>query len=205
MDGLLLDYDIIILNDGSNDNTQNLLKKFSNIEKIRILTNEKSSGIVNAFNQLYCYVEKDYFMLTPGDGQWGVEATQLLIDGVLTSPDFIAINGIRTNKREIYPFFRLFLSKVYCLLGDYFLKTKGSDPGSIKILPREVLNYPLKTVGLLQEIERLVIAKKLFDGGVLFIPVSWAPRISGKSSGAKLNLIVRTFFSTIGTFLFKKL
>jgi hypothetical protein len=170
---------------------------------IRIITNAKPSGIVNAFRLLYTNVTHDWYMLIPGDGQWSSSATQLMLDELIQSELPTAINGVRINKNVIYGLYRKVLSRVYCQICDFVLSQRGSDPGSIKLMPKELADYPFKTRGLMTEIERLAIAKRTLPGGLKFVPVPWVSRIAGKHSGTKFSLVFFSLFSAIKLIIFR--
>jgi hypothetical protein len=191
---LISDFEIVVLNDGSNDKTSSLLKPFSKNKKIRLITNQKPSGIVNAFNQLYSQVNFDWYILVPGDGQWSSHATSILIDELLNCKTPTAINGVRKNKGEVYGCYRWTISSLYCKFSDFVLKEKGSDPGSIKLLPKVLATTSLRSGGLIQQIELLSIAKKLLPGGVKFVEIPWTSRVAGKQSGANVKILIETCY-----------
>jgi glycosyltransferase involved in cell wall biosynthesis len=197
---LISDFEIVVLNDGSNDKTSSLLKPFSKNKKIRLITNQKPSGIVNAFNQLYSQVNFDWYILVPGDGQWSSHATSILIDELLNCKTPTAINGVRKNKGEVYGCYRWTISSLYCKFSDFILQEKGSDPGSIKLLPKVLATAPLRSGGLIQQIEVLSIAKNLLPGGVRFVETPWTSRVAGKQSGVSFKLCIETCY-----WLFKSL
>jgi len=45
------DYEVIIVNDGSKDNTKKILKKLSNLEYVKILNNKKNIGLAKSINK----------------------------------------------------------------------------------------------------------------------------------------------------------
>ena len=45
------DYEVIIVNDGSKDNTKKILKKLSDLEYLKIINNKKNIGLARSINK----------------------------------------------------------------------------------------------------------------------------------------------------------
>lgn len=181
---LISDFEIIALNDGSDDRTLEILQKLAaKILPLKIISNEKPTGIYHAFNLLYESANMEWVLLVPGDYQWRVEATKVLCETFIVSGSQNAISGIRINKDSIYSKARLLVSGLLGRFADWILKTENSDPGSIKLLPNSAMGKAYLSKSVLIEIERLYVAKTITNNAVLQVAVPWHPRTSGVASG----------------------
>jgi len=199
--GVLDKYEVTVLDDGSTDNTLEILNKINKKYDIKIFNNKSPTGIESAFNFLYSKVNMDWYILIPGDAQWPPEATRVILETFNEKIEFSAVNGIRTNKKTVYSFRRRLISWLYAKLGDVILRTKNSDPGSIKLLPREIIAMKKLTSGMATEIESLLLAQVLKNKKIKIVPVPWVKRQQGKESGASLENIFKTVFSIPKLFL----
>src|SRR5690242_3373622 len=66
-----LDYEILVCNDASTDDTGTIAERVaSELKGIRVLHNERNSGIRETFERLYRESQKDFVFLNSTDGQW---------------------------------------------------------------------------------------------------------------------------------------
>lgn len=196
-------YEIIILDDGSNDQT-NLI--CSNLERIlpncNFRHNSRPTGIFRAFSSLYSWAQLDWILLVPGDAQWRPDAVRIMLDTWAKSDFKCSVNSIRENKSTIYGTFRKSLSLLYVIFGSWYLQTKV-DPGSIKIVPREsTKNLKLKR-SVVIEIEILGNARAMTGEEVIAVNTPWNPRISGKSVGASIQILLPSILEVTLLFFLK--
>lgn len=188
---ILENFEIIVLNDGSNDRTQDILVKLQEtITGIRILRNPIPSGLQNAYFKLSQNARKEWFIVVPGDDQWPAVATQeVLLKANELKWNSIVI-GARIHKRKIYGPSRSIISNAFRLLAAICLQQDVIDPGSIKLMPARINNFKLVTRSPIQEIEKLLILKQIEGLHIETIFVNWQTRVSGKASGSSpRNLI----------------
>lgn len=201
--GSITDFEIIILNDGSSDRTAKILLKYQNHPHLSIIENAEPTGIENAFNLLYSKVKMDWYLLIPGDAQWPPQATQIMLETLAAQKGCAGIMGIRTNKKEIYSKKRRLISWGYSILANVILGIRCSDPGSIKLLPRQVTLIAKSTKGMATEIESLLIAQRLANKKINVIPVPWIMRQFGNESGSSLKQVIKTVLYVPSLFILK--
>lgn len=181
---LISKFEIVALNDGSDDDTPVILLRLAQtMPQLKIISNANPTGIYDAFNLLYANASMEWVLLIPGDYQWRVDATKVMFQAFLDSGSCKGVLGIRDSKASIYTPSRLFVSKTLGRFADWILETRNSDPGSIKILPNSILAHSFLSKSVLIEIERLFEGKKITKSEILLVNVPWWPRVSGIASG----------------------
>jgi len=70
--------EIIVVNDGSTDNTEEVLKKYS--DSIVVLKNEKNMGKGFSVRRAYLYSLSDYILFTDADLPYGIDSVKGLIE-----------------------------------------------------------------------------------------------------------------------------
>ena len=184
------DYEIIIVNDGSEDKTVEITDRLAKDDpKVRAVHHEKNQGYGAAVRSGISACRKEYLFFTDGDGQFDVSQLSKLIP-LLAGYD--GVIGFRLNRQDAWTrklnawaWNRL----VRLLFG---LKVKDIDC-AFKLFHRKVFEeIHLESCGAMISTEMLVKIKdkgfKLQEIGVLH-----SPRLAGKQTGANLRVILRAF------------
>ena len=108
--------EIIIVDDGSTDNTQDVLRKLR--ENIRIIKHEKRQGYTQALKTGLKYVTNDYVFCLDGDGQYKPLPIEL-------PPKDTIINGYKINRIDPVP--RIIMSKISNFIGRNVFRVKYHD------------------------------------------------------------------------------
>lgn len=83
-------FEIIIVNDGSTDNTLNIINEF-NDKRIRII-NQKNGGVSNAKNTALDIIKGDYVTFVDSDDTIPKDALEILINLMTDDVDFVSGN-----------------------------------------------------------------------------------------------------------------
>ena len=140
-----IDYEIFIVDDGSQDNTFQVAKKFAKKnKKIKVIRNKINHGMGNAIKICSRLSRYKYFLLIPGDDSFSKSGTKNLARAI-GQADFIV--GYRLNYPKIVPLFRkitFFSMRViaFFLFGKFF-----KDVHASLIYPTKIIRkYNLKSL-----------------------------------------------------------
>lgn len=90
----LTDWELIVVNDGSSDETGNILKTFAREDKrIRVLTNKQSQGIGASLNKALGYAKGDYIARMDGDDIALPKRLALQVAFLRKHPKVVAVGG----------------------------------------------------------------------------------------------------------------
>ncbi len=105
------DYEVIVVNDGSYDNTGEVLQQL-NMQYgplLRIVTHEQNRGYGGALRSGFAAAKKDFVFYTDGDGQYDVGELPKLL--ALASPSTGLVNGYKLERHD--PAHRIWIGNLY--------------------------------------------------------------------------------------------
>lgn len=184
-----LDYEIVVVNDGSKDNTLNVIKEAAlKYPKVRLINHEVNKGFGETIRELYLTGTKELIFSLPGDYQYAPKELLKMAEGLKTH-DFII--GLRVMRND--PPRRKMQSKVYNLLLRMFYGHKHKDVNSIKLFRRAILDkIELLSRSPFVDAELCIRAERA-GFKVIEIPIEHLPRLTQGASGGKLSVILDTF------------
>ena len=170
-------YELILINDGSNDNTLEVIEKIKKNYPLLLINNETNKG--QSFSIWTGIKNSNYntIVTLDGDGQNNPNDISKLLDEYFSKKLYSLIGGIRKNRKD--NFLKLISSKIANQIRSLILKDNCVDTGcSLKVFDREIfLSFPF-----FDGIHRFLPALfKGFGNNTLFIDVDHRPRISGIS------------------------
>lgn len=198
MRSLCKDYEIVIAEDKSKDQTPKILKGYVNRKNYRLILNKTNLGISKNIRQLYKIARLKYCLLFSIDGGWDPNDIKRLINTAYEKNADIVI-GKRDKKN--YSLYRKLISYFYNLLPLLFFGVNTKDTGSIKIIKRKLFEkIKLKSKSIFFEAELIIKAKKM-GCKILWIPIKFnKARKEEKRYGARLSLVKDALFDLILNF-----
>lgn len=183
------DYEILVISNGSTDNTEKIASELAKKDKHIIVVNDKKIGYGAALRSGFANSSKDLIFYTDADNQFNIKDMDKLLP-LLDKYDIIS--GYRVNRQD--PPMRIFIAYVYNLIIRILFNPNVRDiDASFKLYKKQVFEkMKLKSNTGLIDSEVLIKANKLgFSIGQ--IGVRHYPRIKGKTvyGTGKRNIFVR--------------
>jgi glycosyltransferase involved in cell wall biosynthesis len=189
---LKVDYEIILVNDGSRDSTGEVARTqlTPRIANFRLVEHFPNRGYGGALKAGFAAATKDLIAFTPADKQFDFNEIAHLLDKL--TPDMTLVSGWRVNRQD--PLIRrlngLGWNLVVMML---FGRLIHDIDCGFKVFRREVLSHiHIESNGAMIDTEMLAEMRargfKLTD-----VPVTHLPRTAGNPTGANIKVILRAF------------
>jgi len=173
------DYEILVISDGSIDNTNKIVEEIAqNDKRIKLFARRKKLGYGAGLRAGFAHSSKELIFYTDSDNQFNIEDMDRLLP-LFSSYDIIS--AYRVNRKD--PLMRIFIAYVYNMVIRILFNLKIRDiDASFKLYKKEVFkNMRLVTNTGLTDAEVLIKAQRQgFKIGQ--IGVAHYPRIHGRTS-----------------------
>lgn len=184
------DFEIIIVDDASNDGSIDIVKNLSqDYSKIlRVLYHKSNMGIGLSIRDIYFNAVKENVVFVPGDGQF--EVNELYPYASFPMDNFIAFYR---KENQSYSFFRNSLSYMNKQFNRLFLGLELRDVNWVKVYKTSILKQlDLKSKSSIIESE---ICSKLRIKNIKAIEVEskYIPRVYGESKGSSWKIIKKVY------------
>jgi glycosyltransferase involved in cell wall biosynthesis len=119
------DFEVIVVDDGSRDNTGGVLKDLEARygAMFRIITHAENRGYGAALRSGFAAARKDFVFYTDGDGQYDVGELPKLLDCM--APDVGLVNGFKLERHD--PWHRIAIGNVYNRFARLIFRIKLRD------------------------------------------------------------------------------
>lgn len=183
------EYEIIVVDDGSKDNTVNIAQKF---KAVKVLKNKENKGKGYSVKRGVMESKKDLVLFSDSDLSTPIEELEKFIPYI---KDHDIIIGSRRMKdsdvRVKQPFYRTWAGKIFPIIVNIILVRNIRDTQcGFKLFKKDVAKklFPMQRIfGFSFDAEILYLANK-FKYKIKEIPVVWI-----NSGNSKLNLIKDSF------------
>jgi glycosyltransferase involved in cell wall biosynthesis len=187
------DYEVIVVNDGSYDNTADVLaqleKEFA--PHLRVITHEVNRGYGGALRTGFASATKEFVFYTDGDGQYDVGELPKLLE--LMGPDVSFVNGYKLERND--PWHRIFIGKTYNQFARMLFQVTLRDIDcDFRLIRRALLEeiHLESTSGTI--CVELVRKLELLDMEVREVGVHHYPRLHGRSQFFRVKSLATTFY-----------
>ncbi len=184
------DFEVIVVNDGSQDYTPEVLAELEKIyPQLRVIHHRGNQGYGAALRTGFSAATKELVFYTDGDAQYDVRELPLLVERL--SPDVDIVNGYKVSRSD--PWYRILIGKLYhwTVKLAFGLKIRDVDC-DFRLIRRRVL----EAISLSSSSGTICVelVKKTQDAGFRFaeVPVHHYHRAYGKSQFFNFRRIFRT-------------
>lgn len=187
---LTADYEIVVVDDGSQDNTAEVLRNLAlKYPTVRSLRHPVNRGYGGALRSGFASAKKELVFYTDGDGQY--DATELAKLYPLMRDEVDVVNGYKTSRAD--SLHRIVLGKLYNRLAHLFFRIPIRDVDCDFRLIRRVALERIKLESS-SGIICLEMVRKLAASGARFVetPVTHLPRRYGNSQFFTIRRVART-------------
>jgi glycosyltransferase involved in cell wall biosynthesis len=189
---LNVDYEILLINDGSRDRTGEIAKTelAPTIPNFRLVEHFPNRGYGGALKAGFAASTKELIAFIPADNQFDFGEVRLLLEKM--TPDTMIVSGRRVDRKDnfIRKMNGFGWNTVVRLLFGYLIK--DIDCG-FKLLRRDLLNHiHIESNGAMIDTEMLAETRAR-GYKIAEVPVTHLPRTAGSPTGANLKVIFRAF------------
>lgn len=188
---LAKDYEILLINDGSNDKTgkiiDSLKRKYK--DKIRVINHAKNLGFSGAMKSCYENANGDYIFLGPADGQFDYSQIELFLEKIPESDIVVAfrVKNEESIRRKVNSFFFHLVAKV--LFGIPLKEFSSCILYSKTVRNSIKINAASNSCLFLPELMYKAMEKKFKFAQV---PINFYKRKGGVAKGSHIKMILET-------------
>lgn len=181
-------FEVILVNDGSSDNSGIIAKRLSNNnENIKYVSHSRNLGYGAALRSGFNVAKNPLIFFMDCDGQFDISDLYKLLEHIDTADIVIGDRKIRQDKTG-----RILLTKIFNFFAKSLFRVKFNDIScGFKLIKKPVLeDLTLKSHSGIVNLEILLRATR--KGYIVKeVEINHFPRVMGRSKGARLKNIVR--------------
>jgi glycosyltransferase involved in cell wall biosynthesis len=190
------DFEVIVVNDGSRDNTAQVLACLQQQygDRLRVVTHSANRGYGGALRSGFAAAQKDLVFYTDGDGQYDPGELMNLYAKLRADVGFV--NGFKLERND--PRHRIVIGNVYNRFARTLFGVRIRDIDcDFRLIRRELLQS-LNLVSTSGTICVELVRKLELSGcGVAEVGVHHYPRLHGRSQFFRLRSLMTTFYQLV--------
>lgn len=191
--GRVADFEVIVVNDGSHDNTADVLEELRRHYGpcLRIVTHPQNRGYGGALRSGFEAATKEWVFYTDGDSQYDVSELPRLLE--LAGPATGLVNGYKLERHD--PAHRIWIGKTYNFCARLLFGIRIRDIDCDYRLIRRALLQRVQLTSTSGTICVELVRKLEMTGcAVVEVGVHHFPRMYGKSQFFRMRSLATTFY-----------
>lgn len=195
---LKIDYEIVLVDDGSTDTTGKIIDRLARSRKIKALHHKENRGFTGAMKTCFKSARKHFIFLAPADGGFDFRELPKFLDAI-RGYDAATAYIIRNEEPLTTKLKILFFHVPFLFLSRYLLGIKLREFSAVILCRRRVfdeieIESEDKSAMFLPELISKALRKKYKFAEV---QINWHPRRGGEAKGARFSVALRTFLAMI--------
>jgi glycosyltransferase involved in cell wall biosynthesis len=189
----VVDYEVIVVNDGSCDDTAAVLEQLRSqySPHLRVVTHPRNRGYGGALRSGFEAATKEFVFYTDGDSQYDVSELPRLLE--LVGPNTGLVNGYKLERHD--PAHRVWIGKAYNFCARLLFRIRIRDIDCDYRLIRRALLERIHLTSTSGTICVELVRKLEMTGcGVVETGVRHYPRLYGKSQFFRVRSLATTFY-----------
>lgn len=216
MDRTVTDFEVVVVDDGSTDNTPNILANYARTEpRLRIITHPRNLNIGVAVKTALAAAEKEFLFWQTVDWSYDLTHFRLFIellhhyDAVIgvrpTSQTLLAhiplLRSLLMVRKRSDSFYRAIISLINYYVLHVLYHVGFHDYQNVHFY-RTTLVHSITLQGGSSMLSMELAARAMLQGTrFLEVPIPFIPRSKGVAKGARLGYMFKTFFDILGNWL----
>jgi glycosyltransferase involved in cell wall biosynthesis len=194
--GRVAEYEVIVINDGSYDNTAAVLEEQRKLYEpcLRIVTHAQNRGYGGALRSGFDAATKEWVFYTDGDSQYDISEMPRLLE--LAGPGTGLVNGYKLERHD--PAHRIWIGKTYnfCARLLFGIRIRDIDC-DYRLIRRDLLTQIQLTSTSGTICVELVRKLEMTGCAIVELGVHHYPRLYGKSQFFRLRSLATTFYELV--------
>jgi len=190
LEELGVDFEVIIVNDGSRDSTDQIAEKIAQSNpRMRVIHHPKNLGYGAALRSGFKAASKELVFYTDGDGQFDIKELPALLPLI---EEYDIVSCFRLNRQDNFlrRIYGWCWTKLVCLIFGMRIRDINC---AFKLYRRNVFDkLAISSTGALVDTEILIKAM-IMGYSITQTGIHHYPRMEGSSTGANLPVILRAF------------
>ena len=190
------DFEVIVVNDGSHDDTPRVLEglRAQYGPRLRVVTHEQNRGYGGALRSGFASASKQYVFYTDGDSQYDVAELPRLL--AMVGPNTGLVNGFKLERND--PAHRIWIGKAYNFCARVLFRIRIRDIDcDFRLIRRDLLQQVHLTSTSGTICVELVRKLELTGCEVVETGVHHYARLYGKSQFFRLRSLATTFYELV--------
>jgi glycosyltransferase involved in cell wall biosynthesis len=194
--GRVADFEVIVVNDGSQDNTAQALAALQPRygDTFRVITHPQNRGYGAALRSGFAAARKDFVFYTDGDGQYDPAELPKFLDRM--APDVGLVNGYKLERSD--PWRRIAIGKIYNRFARLVFRIRLRDIDcDFRLIRRKLLDEMRLSSTSGTICVELVRKLELSSYRIVEVGVHHYPRLHGRSQFFRLRSLAITLYQLL--------
>ncbi|MDO8503226.1 MAG: glycosyltransferase [bacterium] len=197
-----IDYEIVLVDDGSTDGTGKIIDKLSRSKNIRAVHHKKNKGFTGAIRTSFSSARKHLIFLAPADGQFDFQELPKFIDAI-RGYDVVTAYIVQNEEAVVKKFKNGLFHLPFLFLSRYLLGITLREFSSVSLWRRRVF----ESVEIESEDRSAMFLPELISKALkknykfTQIPIKWYKRKGGEPKGTRSVIALKTLFVMVRLWL----